>query len=41
MDGVSEDEQKVSQEAIQKTIDSSIEGLEKIAQSKEKELLSI
>lgn len=41
LDGVSEDEQKLSQENIQKTIDSSIERLEEIAQSKEKELLSI
>lgn len=41
LEGVSEDEQKVDQEKIQQTIDSSIKRLEEISQAKEKELLSI
>lgn len=41
LDGVSEDDQKFSQEKIQKTIDESIKELEQIAEKKEKELLSI
>jgi ribosome recycling factor len=40
LDSVSEDEQKASQESIQKDIDSAIKDLESIAKEKEKDLLS-
>jgi len=41
LEGVSEDEQKVSEEKIQKMIDESIKNLEEIASKKEEEILSI